>query len=126
MTPTVQDLSTLLNVEFYPYQVDAFQWWSDKVGVKRACLYYRTGAGKSLTALTMIALEGSTECLVIAPPVTWQAWTELGDAMGVKITAISHAKFRMKDYKVPRTVPVICDEFHLLGGHQEAPCSPSS
>ena len=120
MTPTVQDLSTLLNVEFYPYQVDAFQWWSDKVGVKRACLYYRTGAGKSLTALTMIALEGSTECLVIAPPVTWQAWTELGDAMGVKVTAISHAKFRMKDYKVPRTVPIICDEFHLLGGHQGA------
>src|SRR5690606_28939891 len=39
------------------------------------------------------------------------------ERIGVSITTISHAKFRMKNYKISRDVPIICDEFHMLGGH---------
>ena len=122
--PTVEELSNLLAqklpkfTSFFDYQVDAFTDWNNQTGVKRLCLYHRTGAGKSITSLACIALAGETSCLVIAPPATHSQWVELGKVMGVDVTAVSHAKFRMKDFKVSRQMPVICDEFHLLGGAQ--------
>lgn len=85
----------------------------------RRCLYHRTGAGKTSTALAAVALAGAEEALVIAPPATHDRWLIDGRRAGVAVTAISHAKFRMPSYLVSRTRAVIVDEFHMLGGHDK-------
>jgi Helicase conserved C-terminal domain len=36
------------------------------------------------------------------------------------VTVMSHAKFRQRETKLSRTVPVIVDEFHMLGGYKAA------
>lgn len=84
----------------------------------RACLYYKTGAGKSLTALAAVALLGYEACVVVAPPSTHRQWQELGARLGVKIATMSHALFRQKGTKLSRTIPIIADEFHLFGGQR--------
>ena len=81
----------------------------------RLCLYYKTGAGKSITSLVSIALLGYVKALVIAPPSTTGDWEALGASLGVNVQVMSHAKFRAKDTKLSKTVPVIADEFHLFG-----------
>lgn len=83
----------------------------------RACLYFKTGSGKSLTAMLGMKALGYGRVLVIAPPSTHKAWEALGHQHDMFVVAISHAKFRMKDYKVGRHTPVIADEFHMFGGH---------
>lgn len=89
----------------------------------RLCLYHRTGAGKTITSLVCAAQAGVREVLVMAPPITHhgagkaRGWVEWGEALGISVTPISHAKFRQKDYKVGRSQAIIVDEFHLLGGH---------
>lgn len=83
----------------------------------RACLYYRTGAGKSLTALALVAQAGSGAAVVIAPPSTHDTWVEAGQRLGVEVTAMSHAKFRQKATKLSKHTAVIADEFHQFGGH---------
>lgn len=88
----------------------------DRAGY-RACLYYKTGAGKSLTSLAMLAVMGYTEALVIAPPSTHSAWQDLASLLGMNISTISHAKFRQKTFKVSRTCPIVADEMHMFGGH---------
>lgn len=83
----------------------------------RVCLYYRTGAGKTLTSLALVALAGAEHVTVVAPPSTHEGWAESAQRLGVSITTMSHAKFRMKDTKLARTDAVIADEFHMFGGH---------
>ena len=111
------ELETALGVTFFDYQLDAFADLSHQPSAGRLCLYYRTGAGKSITALCALKLAGWHEALVIAPPITHPAWEALGETLDMEITAVSHAKFRMSNYLVKRDRPVVADEFHLFGGH---------
>lgn len=105
--------------DWRPHQLETFHQWLDlDMPHKRFCLYHRTGSGKTITALTMMALDGVQNVLVIAPPITHNKWVSEGKKIGLTVTPISHAKFRQKNYKVSRTEAIICDEFHLLGGHQ--------
>ena len=116
---SVADLGKLLNLEFRPYQLEAFDLMraapEDK---QRICLYYKTGAGKSITAAVAIAQLGYTSLLVVAPPSTHASWHALATQLELEVETISHAKFRMKSYKVSRHTPMVVDEFHLLGGHK--------
>ena len=84
----------------------------------RACLYFKTGAGKSRAALEGMKALDYSYVLVVSPPSTHTQWLHLGRSMGMGLVCISHAKFRMKDYKVSRAVPIIMDEVHLLGGQK--------
>ena len=84
----------------------------------RACLYYRTGAGKTLTSLALVAQAGAETAVVIAPPSTHDTWVEAGRLLGVEVQAMSHAKFRQKQTKLSKHTAVIADEFHLFGGHK--------
>ncbi|MGV0949435.1 MAG: DEAD/DEAH box helicase [Azonexus sp.] len=84
----------------------------------RACLYFKTGSGKSLSAVRGMAALGVTEALVIGPPSTHAQWEALARTEGLKIQTMSHAKFRMKGTKLSRTTAVIADEFHMFGGQQ--------
>ena len=105
--------------DWRPHQLETFHQWLDlDMPHKRFCLYHRTGSGKTITALTMMALDDVQNVLVIAPPITHDKWVSEGEKIGLTVTPISHAKFRQKNYKVSRTEAIICDEFHLLGGHQ--------
>lgn len=101
---------------FYDHQVEAFAAIMQQPR-KAACLYYPTGKGKTKTALVMMALLGQHELLVIAPPSTQPDWIAEGNLIGIKVTCISHAKFRQTSYNVPSAdTAIIVDEFHLLGG----------
>lgn len=97
-------------------QLDCFEAWLTE-GWLRMCVYYPTGSGKTETMLTCLALRGFTECIVVAPPITHERWITDGAKVDIVITPISHAKFRMKGVRFNRDVPMIVDEFHLLGGH---------
>lgn len=114
-------------ISLFPYQEAFMTTWIDmEERPRRACLYYRTGAGKTLTALGAFMLSSvktadtfigkDVEALVIAPPSTHASWQAVADICEVKVELISHAKFRQKDYLVPRSMSIIVDEFHLLGG----------
>lgn len=104
--------------EFYDHQVDAFAQILQQER-KAACLYFPTGKGKTKTALVMMSLLGETEVLVIAPPSTQPDWVAQGQLIGMKVTTISHAKFRQPRYNIPNAdTAVIVDEFHLLGGRK--------
>lgn len=103
---------------FFDHQLDAFKRFAEQER-KAACLYFPTGQGKTKTSLTMMALEGRKEVLVIAPPSTQKDWIAQGALIGITVTAISHAKFRQKDFKVKNAdTAIIVDEFHLLGGRK--------
>lgn len=107
-----------LGKPLFDYQRQAAQAWEVQPGpARRLCLYYKTGAGKSATAMILVALSGVHEVLVIAPPITHPMWVQLGVKLGVKVTAVSHSKFRQQGYLVKRDRAVIADEFHLFGGH---------
>lgn len=83
----------------------------------RACLFFATGSGKTITSLSMVAAMGYVSVLVIAPPITHSTWVQEGSKLNIEVTAVSHAKFRQKGYKVSRHQPIIADEMHLFGGH---------
>jgi superfamily II DNA or RNA helicase len=105
---------------FYPHQVYAFNQIVAESNLSRhvrACLYFPTGKGKTKTSLVMMALLGQTEVLVIAPPSTQPDWKAQAKLLGIEATVISHARFRMTDYKIRNAdTAIIVDEFHLLGG----------
>lgn len=86
----------------------------------RMCLYYKTGAGKTRTALACVYVMDHTEVLIVAPPTTHKHWEDTARAIGFTgtLTIMSHAKFRQRETKVSRSVPVIVDEFHMLGGYK--------
>ena len=112
------ELETKAGVTLFDYQQEFLDVAAANPIRLRACLYYRTGAGKSLTSLAAMALLGYTKCLVVAPPSTHRQWWELGRKLGVDIIPMSHAKFRQNTTKMSRTIPVIADEFHLFGGQK--------
>lgn len=112
----LNDLANRLGVKFFDWQDEFFA--DIQVSQRqRSCLYFKTGAGKTSTALVGMALMGHTEVLVITPPSTYAQWIAAGAKVGVEVECMSHAKFRMKDTKLSRTKPVIADEMHLFGGH---------
>jgi superfamily II DNA or RNA helicase len=87
----------------------------------RMCLYYKTGAGKTRTALAAVKVMGDyEELLIVAPPTTHQHWQDTARAIGFRgvLVIMSHAKFRQKETKMSRAQPVIVDEFHMLGGYK--------
>lgn len=84
---------------------------------QRRCLYYKTGAGKSVTALAQMYLWEQDEVLVVTPPSTFDGWTDLGEKFGINVECMSHAKFRMAGTKLRRDQAIIADELHLFGGH---------
>jgi superfamily II DNA or RNA helicase len=104
--------------DLFDYQQEFMDGLSSCGNPARALLFFRTGAGKSYTAMLGVRELGCKSVLVIAPPATHDAWTELGSDMGVQVTTMSHAKFRRSETKVSRTQAVIADEFHLFGGHK--------
>ena len=118
ITQRLNDLAASAGVSFFDYQLEAFEKAAALPGPsQRVCLYYRTGAGKSLTSLVLVSLWGHDAALVIAPPSTHDSWIRQGQQLGVQVEAISHAKFRMKDYRLAKDRAVIADEMHLFGGH---------
>lgn len=87
----------------------------------RMCLYYRTGAGKTRTALACVKVMGHDTAVIVAPPTTHKHWADTARDLGfTTVTVMSHAKFRQRETKVSRTVPVVVDEFHMLGGFKAA------
>lgn len=101
----------------FDWQRDAVNGMARQSSPLRACLYFKTGAGKTLTGMLGVHHAGFDEVLVLAPPSTHKAWAEQAISLGMQATLISHAKFRQPDYKISRNTAVIVDEFHLLGGH---------
>ena len=116
MSRTQEELAKALGLTWFDYQLECMAHWSQTT-TERLCLYYRTGAGKSITSLACLATTGHTKALVIAPPVTHKAWLQTGEKLGIELTVMSHAKFRMPTTKLAQSVPVIADEVHLFGGH---------
>jgi len=106
-------------LELFDHQTDAVQI-AKASDNQRICLYYRTGSGKTLTAL--LCMEGweQSEVLVIAPPSTHDHWVSWAETLGIAVDTISHAKFRMSHYKLSKTKALIVDEMHLLGGYKAA------
>jgi superfamily II DNA or RNA helicase len=114
----IDELQRMAGFEFFAYQTAAIEAAQAQSPARaRLCLYYKTGAGKTVTGLACVSSWGYDQCLVITPPATFDAWQEWGKNFGITVTCISHARFRMKTTKLSRTTPVIADEFHLFGGH---------
>lgn len=103
--------------ELFEHQRDFLDAVVGQPAPARACLYFRTGAGKTLTALLGMKTLGYDEVLVIAPPSTHDQWTVQARKLGMTTRTMSHAKFRMKDTRLTKDMPVIADESHLFGGH---------
>jgi superfamily II DNA or RNA helicase len=118
MTPTVELLQSKAGIEWFDYQLAALTRAAGQPGPsQRLCLYYKTGAGKTLTALGLTALWGHSEAVVVSPPSTHEQWEKAGYQIGITVEAMSHAKFRRQETKLSRTKAIIADEFHLFGGH---------
>lgn len=118
MSLVVEELAQEAGVEFTDYQVEALEWaWNTIEDTARTCLYYKTGAGKSITALAMLRLWKYREAVVITPPSTFPQWMRFAEMFDMVIKCMSHAKFRQPDTKLSRYVPVIADEMHMFGGH---------
>ena len=112
------ELVERLDLELFDYQQQYLKEMEGANARARTCLYYRTGAGKTLTALLGLVVAGHSEALVICPPSTFGQWQTTGATLGVTVKTMSHAKFRMQTTKLGRGQPVIADEFHMFGGHQ--------
>lgn len=110
------ELAEKIGYTWFDYQLDTFKKW-ETTPLERACLYYRTGAGKSVTSLAMMWLRDVTDVLVIAPPSTHDTWEKQARQLGMQVTCISHALFRQPGFKLSRHVAIIADEFHMFGGH---------
>ncbi len=116
----INELAANAGVTWFDYQVEAFEdvlARGQDTASLRVCLYFRTGAGKTLTALAIARLVGAEGVLVIAPPSTHGTWRRAGAQLGVEVEAISHAKFRQKSYGLSKTKAIIADEMHQFGGH---------
>lgn len=119
MTHVLDELAAKVGLDgWFPYQRDALLAAMLMSGpTQRRCLYYKTGAGKSVTALAQMYLWEQDEVLVVTPPSTFDSWTELGEKFEIKVECMSHAKFRMPGTKVNRDRAIIADEMHMFGGH---------
>lgn len=118
LSSSIDNLAKMAGVTWFDYQVEVLEAeQATDAASLRACLYYRTGAGKTLTALALVAQAGVREAVVIAPPSTHDTWVAAGWRLNIEVKAMSHAKFRQKQTKLSKTTAVIADEFHLFGGH---------
>lgn len=116
---TIEQITLNTGLDLFDYQLAFMQAAEEshqRLQPFRACLYYKTGAGKSLTALAAVARLGYKSCVVISPPSTHTQWQALGEQLDIKIATMSHAMFRQKHVKLSRHVPIIADEFHMFGG----------
>lgn len=119
MTEAINDLENEVGLTFLDYQRDTLEVAARMtLAAPRACLYYRTGAGKSYTSLALVRLWGHDGAVVIAPPSTHKAWEAAGARFKVTVECMSHAKFRMKGTTLSRFTPIIADEMHMFGGHK--------
>lgn len=116
MNELLNDLANQAGVKWFDYQLEAFDK-AELDAAQRRCLYYRTGAGKSITSLAMMALWNQPHVLVVTPPATFPEWEKQAAKLGMTVELMSHAKFRMQDTKFSRHVALIADEVHLFGGH---------
>lgn len=114
----IDQLQMRAGVTFFPHQREFLLSLDGMRTPVRACLYYKTGSGKSLTSLAAMIALGYDQVLVIAPPSTHPQWQALGVRVGVEVQTMSHAKFRMRSTELSRRMPVIADEFHLFGGQK--------
>lgn len=118
LTERLNDVAASAGLTWFDYQQEVFDGEASVEAEKvRVCLYHATGKGKTLTSLGLLAFKGADRAVVIAPPSTHKAWVAWGHTFGIDVEAMSHARFRMKDTKLKREVPVVVDEFHMLGGH---------
>lgn len=116
--PGIKTIENKIGKPLFVYQKEAAALWMGQRGPqRRLCLYYKTGAGKTLTSLVLCWLAGSKDVLVVAPPITHAQWLAQARTLRMTVTCISHAKFRQPGYLVKRDRAVIADEFHLFGGH---------
>jgi hypothetical protein len=104
-------------MELFAHQQEFLDAVAGRPAPLRACLYYKTGAGKTLTSLLGMQALGQSRLLVIAPPSTHSHWERDAAGLGMEVDVMSHAKFRMASTKVSRNTAVVADEFHLFGGH---------
>ena len=119
MSLVLASLAAETGVTLLDYQEAAVRAAAAQPGpAQRRCLYYKTGAGKSFTALAMARVWQQDTAVVIAPPSTHPAWEASGKRFGVDVVCMSHAKFRMKDTKLARDTMIIADEMHMFGGHR--------
>lgn len=100
----------------FDYQQEALDGMVQQRRPLRACLYYKTGAGKTPTSLAPLQHWAYSEAVVIAPPSTHEAWHQWGLKFGVECETMSHAMFRQAKTRLSRNKPVIADEFHMFGG----------
>lgn len=114
---SIEEVEKEAGLSFLDYQYAALQHRQHMPDPQRVCLYYRTGAGKTYTALGMLRTWDHARAVVIAPPSTHAAWVAAGQRFDVAVECMSHAKFRQAGTKLERNVAVIADEFHLFGGH---------
>lgn len=98
------------------HQTSAYVKWRTQQ-LQRMLLFFPTGTGKSKTTLGLMHSRGHAEVVVIAPPKTHASWRADAKALGMTIRTDSHQKFRMKNTSYKKTIPIIVDEFHMLGGH---------
>lgn len=118
MAVDLDELASQAGISWFDYQTETFEDWETNTSPQpRALLHYRTGAGKSITALAMLLLNGEREAVVITPPSTFEQWGKAAATFGMAVECMSHAKFRQATTKLSRTKAVIADEFHLFGGH---------
>lgn len=113
----LSELGKRAGIAWFDYQWETFEAECDSTEPQRACLYYRTGAGKTYTSLGLMAMWGVNHVLVIAPPSTHVTWAVTASKLGLDVECISHAKYRQRNYRVSRNQSIIADEFHLFGGH---------
>ena len=98
------------------HQIDAFDYWKfDSDTPERMLLHYTTGGGKTSTALVCLWLSGIKEALVLAPLSTHKEWREAAALLGIDVTLVTHQKFRQKTFRTKRDMPIVVDEFHMLG-----------
>lgn len=108
----------MTELELFDHQRELMQSLDTLGTPARALLFYKTGAGKSYASVLAVRELGHRVVTVVAPPSTHDAWLALGKDLGVLVTTMSHAKFRMKTTKLSRHEAVIADEFHMFGGHK--------
>lgn len=118
MSPLLNDLAARAGVRWFDHQLEFLQdIEADVVPNQRALLHFKTGSGKSITSLAGVAAYDHKQAVVVAPPSTHDTWVAQAQKLDIELECMSHARFRMKDTKLSRNVPLIVDEFHMLGGH---------
>lgn len=120
---------TILGQSLMPSQRAAVEQWNKEQNPDRFCLFHPPGKGKTISMLMLVYLWFETiakerypkidyrDVVVVAPPVTHESWIRVGRGFGLNVLPMSHKSFRETKNRFSRMVPIIVDEFHLLGRH---------